>query len=223
MLTLVAVQGSGQLNNVALADWTAPTIDSWRHSVWVGVWDPWIVVFKVCFGHVDGAVAERCTVVCHVCALDSRRHGRRARVQLLHCSLVSVLPTITSCWLLADSQGPRIWYKTLREIVTLERMHRAFDDGLMEVRRLLCGCEARGVVPVCICLQRHVRMSAHVHGNLFWMPVSLFSDDSWRFLLLCAVRHDEGHKENGMNGLAFSAAGVAYACRLECTNEWHPG
>lgn len=30
-------------------------------------------------------------------------------------------------------QGPRIWYKTLREIVTLERMHRAFDDGLMEV------------------------------------------------------------------------------------------
>ncbi len=31
-------------------------------------------------------------------------------------------------------QGPRIWYKTVREIVTLERMHRAFDDGLMEVR-----------------------------------------------------------------------------------------
>lgn len=30
-----------------LADWTAPTIDSWRHSIWVGVWDPWIVVFKV--------------------------------------------------------------------------------------------------------------------------------------------------------------------------------
>lgn len=68
------MEGTGQLNNVALADWTAPTIDSWRHSVWVGVWDPWIVVFK----------------------------------------------------------GPRIWYKTLREIVTLERMHRAFDDGLME-------------------------------------------------------------------------------------------
>ena len=29
-------------------------------------------------------------------------------------------------------QGPRIWYKTVREIVTLERMHRAFADGLME-------------------------------------------------------------------------------------------
>jgi MPBQ/MSBQ methyltransferase len=62
------------LENVVLADWTAPTIPSWRHSVWVGVYDPWIVVFK----------------------------------------------------------GPRIWYKTVREIVTLERMHRAFADGLME-------------------------------------------------------------------------------------------
>ncbi|KAL4434784.1 hypothetical protein ABPG77_005311 [Micractinium sp. CCAP 211/92] len=68
------MEGTGHLSNVELADWTAPTIDSWRHSIWVGVWDPWIVVFK----------------------------------------------------------GPRIWYKTLREIVTLERMHRAFDDGLME-------------------------------------------------------------------------------------------
>jgi len=29
-------------------------------------------------------------------------------------------------------RGPRIWYKTIREIVTLERMHRAFARGLME-------------------------------------------------------------------------------------------
>jgi MPBQ/MSBQ methyltransferase len=66
--------GTGAVDDVVIADWTAPTIDSWRHSVWVGVWDPWIVV----------------------------------------------------------SKGPRIWYKTVREIVTLERMHRAFADGLME-------------------------------------------------------------------------------------------
>lgn len=65
---------SGEFKDVVIADWTAPTIDSWRHSIWVGVWDPWVVVFK----------------------------------------------------------GPRIWYKTVREIVTLERMHRAFADGLME-------------------------------------------------------------------------------------------
>lgn len=65
---------TGQLKDVVVADWTAPTIASWRHSIWVGVWDPWIVVFK----------------------------------------------------------GPWIWYKTVREIVTLERMHRAFADGLME-------------------------------------------------------------------------------------------
>lgn len=63
-----------KLQDIVVADWTAPTINSWRHSIWVGVVDPWIVVFK----------------------------------------------------------GPRIWYKTVREIVTLERMHRAFADGLME-------------------------------------------------------------------------------------------
>ena len=27
---------------------------------------------------------------------------------------------------------PSLWYKVTREIVTLERMHRAFADGLME-------------------------------------------------------------------------------------------
>ena len=26
------------------AEWTAP---SWRHSIWVGVYDPWIVLGKV--------------------------------------------------------------------------------------------------------------------------------------------------------------------------------
>lgn len=67
-------QSTGKLQSIVLADWTAPTVPSWRHSVWVGVWDPWIVVFK----------------------------------------------------------GPVIWYKVVREIVTLERMHRAFMDGLME-------------------------------------------------------------------------------------------
>ncbi len=54
-------------------DWTPQTLPSWRHSNWVGVWDPWIVVGK-----------------------------------------------------------PHIWYKTIREIVTIERMHQAFDRGLMQ-------------------------------------------------------------------------------------------
>ena len=67
-------QGTGRLQSVKVEDWTQPTIDSWRHSIWVGVYDPWIVVFK----------------------------------------------------------GPVVWYRTMREIVTLERMHRAFDRGLMQ-------------------------------------------------------------------------------------------
>ena len=68
------LQGTGKLKDVDLADWTAPTLPSWRHSNWVGVWDPWPVVFA----------------------------------------------------------GPKIWYRTVREIVTLERMHRAFASGLMQ-------------------------------------------------------------------------------------------
>ena len=67
------MEGTGDLCDVASADWNDQTLPSWRHSIWVGVWDPWIVVFK----------------------------------------------------------GPKVWYRTVREIITLERMHRAFDDGLM--------------------------------------------------------------------------------------------
>ncbi len=59
-------QGTGKLQAVHTANWNKNTLASWRHSIWVGVFDPWIVVFK----------------------------------------------------------GPRIWYKTIREIVTLERMHQ---------------------------------------------------------------------------------------------------
>uniref|UniRef100_A0A061SEC2 Methyltransferase domain-containing protein n=1 Tax=Tetraselmis sp. GSL018 TaxID=582737 RepID=A0A061SEC2_9CHLO len=68
------MEGTGTLSSVVADDWTPQTICSWRHSIWVGVWDPWIVVFK----------------------------------------------------------GPKVWYRVMREIVTLERMHRAFDRGLME-------------------------------------------------------------------------------------------
>merc|ERR1712060_968312 len=64
---------TGVMAAVETEDWTPQTIASWRHSIWVGVWDPWIVVFR----------------------------------------------------------GPRVWLKTVREIVTLERMHRAFAEGLM--------------------------------------------------------------------------------------------
>lgn len=29
-------------------------------------------------------------------------------------------------------KGPKVWYRVIREIVTIERMHRAFARGLME-------------------------------------------------------------------------------------------
>ena len=66
-------QGTGKLGDVETADWTPQTIDSWRHSVVVGMVDPWFVVAR-----------------------------------------------------------PAVWYKTVREIVTLERMHQAFAKGLMQ-------------------------------------------------------------------------------------------
>merc|ERR1719514_16960 len=71
--------GTGKLGAVSGANWVKETIAAWRHSMWVGVWDPWIVILK----------------------------GFTSRA------------------------GPRIRWKTIREIVTLERMHRAFDCGLM--------------------------------------------------------------------------------------------
>ena len=67
------MEGTGKMATVGSANWVKETIRSWRHSIWVGVYDPWPVVFA----------------------------------------------------------GPRIWWKTIREIVTLERMHRAFDCDLM--------------------------------------------------------------------------------------------
>jgi MPBQ/MSBQ methyltransferase len=34
------MKGTGQLTKIESADWTVPTIASWLHSIWVGVFDP---------------------------------------------------------------------------------------------------------------------------------------------------------------------------------------
>ncbi|KAF4652006.1 hypothetical protein FOZ61_005233 [Perkinsus olseni] len=62
------------MQQVKSGDWTPQTLPSWRHSIFVGVWWPWPVVFR----------------------------------------------------------GPRVWWSTIREIVTIERMHEAFRDGVMQ-------------------------------------------------------------------------------------------
>jgi hypothetical protein len=41
------IQGTGKLESVAIDDWTPQTLPTWRHSNWVGVWDPWPVIFKL--------------------------------------------------------------------------------------------------------------------------------------------------------------------------------
>uniref|UniRef100_A0A7S2TW14 Methyltransferase domain-containing protein n=1 Tax=Lotharella oceanica TaxID=641309 RepID=A0A7S2TW14_9EUKA len=64
---------TGKLENVESDDWNRFTLPSWRHSIWVGVYDPWIVLRK-----------------------------------------------------------PWTWRKCLRDGITLERMHRAFNKGVME-------------------------------------------------------------------------------------------
>jgi len=73
------MKGTGKLEQVREENWVKETITAWRHSIWVGVWDPWIVIWK----------------------------GLTTRA------------------------GPKLWWKTIREIVTLNRMHKAFDSGLM--------------------------------------------------------------------------------------------
>jgi MPBQ/MSBQ methyltransferase len=61
------------MNKVTTADWVKETIASWRHSIWVGVYDPRGFIFK-----------------------------------------------------------PTKYLKCLRDAYCLERMHRAFDRGLMQ-------------------------------------------------------------------------------------------
>jgi len=67
------IDATGVMNEVTTADWNEPTIASWRHSVWVGVYDPRGFIFK-----------------------------------------------------------PNKYLKCLRDGYCLERMHRAFDRGLMQ-------------------------------------------------------------------------------------------
>lgn len=45
-----------------------------------------------------------------------------------HSNLVGVLDP----WYVVLKWNPKLWYKVTREIVTLERMHQAFDKGLMQ-------------------------------------------------------------------------------------------
>lgn len=44
----------------------------------------------------------------------------------------SIWVGVESPWKVISKFNPFIWYKVIREIVTLERMHQAFDSGLME-------------------------------------------------------------------------------------------
>lgn len=67
------VDDTGLMNEVTTADWNEQTIASWRHSVWVGVYDPRGFIFK-----------------------------------------------------------PNKYLKCVRDGYCLERMHRAFDRGLMQ-------------------------------------------------------------------------------------------
>jgi MPBQ/MSBQ methyltransferase len=36
--------GTDLLEDVGTDDWTPQTIASWRHSIWVGVYNPWPVI-----------------------------------------------------------------------------------------------------------------------------------------------------------------------------------
>ena len=40
------MERTGKLQQIVLDDWAKETIPAWRHSVWVGVWDPWPVVVR---------------------------------------------------------------------------------------------------------------------------------------------------------------------------------
>jgi hypothetical protein len=73
----VSLQGTGKMGAVVGEDWTPQTLPSWLHSIWVGIVDPWIVVFKgpriwyktVGVAHVDddgGVWSHGCNVTIHL-------------------------------------------------------------------------------------------------------------------------------------------------------------
>lgn len=39
-------QDNTAMGDVVVEDWTAVTLPTWLHNIWVGILDPWIVVFK---------------------------------------------------------------------------------------------------------------------------------------------------------------------------------
>ncbi|KAK9841769.1 hypothetical protein WJX81_001783 [Elliptochloris bilobata] len=41
------LEATGKVEAVAIDDWTDVTLPTWRHSNWVGVWDPWPVILKL--------------------------------------------------------------------------------------------------------------------------------------------------------------------------------
>lgn len=46
--------GTGVMENVRSEDWAKFTIPSWRHSVWVGVFDPFFVMIRPHLWYVHG-------------------------------------------------------------------------------------------------------------------------------------------------------------------------
>lgn len=143
------MEGTGQLERCATEDWCAQTIASWRQSIWVGVEDPWYVIFKF---------------------------------------------------------NPFIWWKVVREIVTLERMHRAFESGLMEygarlvpqavsLRAVCCaGAWLSDIAFACALpsqLADHAQTCvARVHCAMRWPKGTRFP--CIRHVCQWCCRHDEG-------------------------------
>ena len=76
---------TGVLEGVVTDDWSTQTIPSWRHSIWVGVYDPFPVLIR-----------------------------------------------------------PHLWWKCLRDGITLDRMHQAFTSGLMQYGMMTAVKKAQG-------------------------------------------------------------------------------
>lgn len=87
------------------------TLPSWRHSIWVGVWDPWIVVSKPHLWYKAR--------ICHALRRVETRSAHRAPGFLLPAG--DKLSNVSS-------SPPQ----TARDTVCIEMMHRAFERGLME-------------------------------------------------------------------------------------------
>ena len=69
------LSANGQVKNIRRADWTEVTIPSWRHSIMVGVFNPWPVIKRYTGLILQTSSEEKCIVPLKFKCFATAGHG----------------------------------------------------------------------------------------------------------------------------------------------------